>query len=194
MAERDPGIDFLVLMAGPALRGDQIVMAQSRAILEANGVPLAAVASSQAFERRFLDTVMTARDQSSAEAAVHAMLEHAGMPDAAAEAQAREASSPWYRFFIAYDPAPALRRLRIPVLALIGSKDRQVPADQNLPALRAALAADPRAAVIELPGLNHLFQHATTGAPAEYGRIEETLSPAAMDRIARWILATGPPP
>ncbi len=194
VAERDAGIAFLVLMAGPALRGDQIVMAQSRAILEANGVPLAAIASSQAFERRFLDTVMTARDQASADAAVRAMLEHAGMPDAAAEAQAKEASSPWYRFFIAYDPAPALRRLRIPVLALIGSKDRQVPADQNLPALRTALAADPRAAVIELPGLNHLFQHATTGAPAEYGRIEETLSPAAMDRIARWILATGPPP
>lgn len=190
VADRDPAIAFLVLMAGPGVRGDQIIMAQSRAIAAASGAPPAALDAGQAMQRRFLDALMAAKDQSAAETAVRAVLKGA-MPDAAIEAQVKVATSPWYRSFIAYDPAPALQHLRIPVLALIGSKDLQVPADQNLPALRAALAGDPRAEVAELPGLNHLFQEATTGAPTEYGQIEQTLSPRALDRISSWILTKG---
>lgn len=192
VADRDPAIAFLVLMAGPGVRGDQIIMAQARAIAAAGGAPPAALEAGQAVEQRFLDALMAAKDQASAETAVRAGLKGA-VPDAVIEAQIKVATSPWYRSYIAYDPAPALRRLRIPVLALIGSKDRQVPADQNLPALRAALAGDPRAEVAELPGLNHLFQEAGTGAPSEYGQIEQTLSPAALDRITGWILGKGSP-
>jgi pimeloyl-ACP methyl ester carboxylesterase len=190
VAERDPVIAFLVLMAGPGVRGDLIIMAQSRAVAAAAGAPPAALEAGAANERGFLDALMAAKDQAAAETAVRALLK-GKMPDAAIEAQIKVATSPWYRSFIAYDPAPALRRLRIPVLALIGSKDLQVPAEQNLPALRAALAGDPRAEVAELPGLNHLFQEATTGAPTEYGQIEQTLSPAALDRISNWILTKG---
>jgi hypothetical protein len=191
VAAGDRGIAFLVLMAGPGVPGDQIIMAQSKAIAAASGAPTAAMEAGEALERRFLDAVMAAKDQASAEAAIRTVLKGAGVPDAAVEIQVKAAASPWYRFYLAYDPAPALRRLRIPVLALIGSKDLQVPAEQNLPALRAALAADPQAEAAEMPGLNHLFQEARTGSPAEYGQIEQTLSPAALDRIAGWILANG---
>jgi hypothetical protein len=38
-----------------------------------------------------------------------------------------------------------------------------------------------------LPGLNHLFQTAKTGSPAEYGKIEETFSPVALKTIGDWI-------
>jgi hypothetical protein len=191
VAARDPGVAFIVMMAGPGVPGDQIIMAQARAIAAASGAPAATIDAGQAVQRRFLDAVMNAKDQTSAETAGRAVLKDAGMPDAAIDGQIKVAASPWYRFFLSYDPAPALRRLRIPVLALIGSKDLQVPADQNLPALRAALAAEPRAEVVELEGLNHLFQEAGTGAPSEYGTIEQTMSPDAMDRIARWILVQG---
>lgn len=189
VAGHDPGIGFLVLMAGPGVPGDQIIMAQAKAIAVANGAPPGAFDTQT--QRRFLDALMAAKDQASAESAARAVLKGAGIPDAAVDAQATAGSSPWYRFFLTYDPAPALRRLRIPVLALIGSKDLQVPADQNLPALRAALSGDPRAEVVELEGLNHLFQNAGTGAPSEYGQIEQTMSPTAMDRITRWILVEG---
>ena len=187
VAGQDPSVAFLVLMAGSAVPGDQIIMAQTRAIALAIGVPSAAVDANAAFERKFLDAVMAARDRASAEAAVRAVLKTAGLPDAAIEGQARAAASDWYRFFLAYDPAPALGRLRLPVLAVIGSKDLQVPPDLNLPAFREALKADPEAEVVELPGLNHLFQTAMTGAPSEYGEIAETLSPSALDVITRWI-------
>ena len=73
-------------------------------------------------------------------------------------------TSPWYRYFLAYDPAPALRSLKVPVLALLGGKDVQITPAQNAPLLRAALAGNPRAQVVELAGLNHLFQTARTGA------------------------------
>jgi fermentation-respiration switch protein FrsA (DUF1100 family) len=98
---------------------------------------------------------------------------------------------PWGRYFIAYDPAPALRKVTCPVLALIGEKDTQVSAAHNLPAIRAALKAGGNKdfEALELPGLNHLFQSAKTGAPAEYGQIEETISPNALDKIGSWIAA-----
>ena len=188
VAGEDPSVAFLVLMAGSAVPGDQIIMAQTRAIAAAAGAPEAVVEANAVVERKFLDAVMAAKDRASAEAAARAVLKAAGLPDAAIEAQARAASSDWYRFFLAYDPAPALRGLRRPVLAVIGSKDLQVPAALNLPAFRAALKSDPDAEILELSGLNHLFQTARTGAPSEYGEIEETFSPTALDVITDWIL------
>ena len=187
VAQQDPSLAFLVLMAGSAVPGDQIIMAQARAIASAAGAPEAAVEANAVIERKFLDAVMAARDRASAETAARAVLKAAGLPDAAIEAQARAASSNWYRFFLTYDPVPALRGLRLPVLAVIGSKDLQVPPALNLPAFRAALKSDPNAEILELPDLNHLFQTAQTGAPSEYGEIEETLSPKALDVITGWI-------
>jgi hypothetical protein len=96
---------------------------------------------------------------------------------------------PWLRFFIAHDPRTTLRAVDVPVLALAGAKDQQVAPDTNQAAIAEALNADanPDATVRTLDGLNHLFQTAATGAPSEYGRIEETFAPAAIDVIADWI-------
>jgi fermentation-respiration switch protein FrsA (DUF1100 family) len=96
---------------------------------------------------------------------------------------------PWLRFFISHDPRTSLRRVDVPVLALAGSKDQQVAPDTNQAAIAAALNADqnPDVTVRTLDGLNHLFQPAETGAPSEYGRIEETFAPAALDAIGDWI-------
>ena len=138
-------------------------------------------------ERRVLDAVEKAPDHAAAVAAARAELTGMGLSGDQADIQARLVGSDWFRFFLAYDPAPALRALHVPVLAMIGSKDLQVPAAQNLPALRAALAGNPDATVVELPGLNHLFQTATTGAPNEYGQIAEHVSPVALDRLSDWI-------
>jgi fermentation-respiration switch protein FrsA (DUF1100 family) len=76
-----------------------------------------------------------------------------------------------------------------PVLAVNGEKDLQVPPGLNLPAIRKAFAAsgNQNVEVDEMPGLNHLFQTAKTGAPGEYGQIEETMSPVVLEKIATWI-------
>ena len=103
----------------------------------------------------------------------------------------RQLLDPWTRWFLRHDPAPDLRALRVPVLALNGALDVQVTPAENLAAIAAAVRSGGWASVdtVTFPRLNHLFQTATTGAPAEYARIDETIAPAVLDRITAWILA-----
>ena len=82
------------------------------------------------------------------------------------------------------------RMIVLVILALFGGLDMQVPAEGNLEAMREALSAagNPDFQVDQLAGLNHFFQSAETGAPDEYGRLEETISPRVLEQIADWIL------
>ena len=97
--------------------------------------------------------------------------------------------SPWFVYFLSYDPATALEKVRCPVLALGGDLDLQVFAADNIPAIAAALKKGGNKDVTTriLPGLNHLFQHAKTGSPSEYGQIEETFAPEALTIIGDWV-------
>src|SRR3712207_976436 len=114
------------------------------------------------------------------------------------EAVVRVMLTPWFRFFTAYDPRATLGQVRVPVLAVTGERDLQVvPAKEHLAAIGDALKAGGNKdyTVKELPRLNHLFQTSETGSPAEYGKIEETTSPAALELIGDWILGhAGAPP
>jgi pimeloyl-ACP methyl ester carboxylesterase len=105
-------------------------------------------------------------------------------------AQVEMASTRWFRSFVRYDPHPVLAKVAIPVLALGGSKDVQVAAKENLTAIAKALreGGNADATVKELAGLNHLFQHSKTGAVSEYGQIEETFAPQALEEISAWLL------
>jgi pimeloyl-ACP methyl ester carboxylesterase len=91
---------------------------------------------------------------------------------------------------LSYDPVPTLRKLRSPVLVLYGSLDLQVPSKENLALMREALKDNTGAKFIELPNLNHMFQMAKAGSPAEYSQIEETISPMALKVIADWVIAS----
>lgn len=99
-------------------------------------------------------------------------------------------ASPWFRFYVSYDPSTALLKIKCPVLALNGEKDSEVPAKENLEAIRQALKTGGNTdyTTLTLPKLNHLFQTAETGAISEYDRIEETISPLALDTVSTWIL------
>jgi len=109
--------------------------------------------------------------------------------EAQVNAQVQSLISPWMRFFLTYDPAPALMKVKCPVLAINGEKDLQVPSKENLQAIEEALEAGGNRdyTVKELPGLNHLFQTAETGSPSEYAKINETISPVALELIGDWI-------
>jgi fermentation-respiration switch protein FrsA (DUF1100 family) len=103
--------------------------------------------------------------------------------------------NPGARAALAFDPAPTLRQVRCPVLALNGGKDAQVPPQENLERIERELRAGGNrdCTCRELPGLNHLFQTCDTGAVSEYIKIEETISPVVLQTIADWIAAhTGP--
>ena len=106
------------------------------------------------------------------------------------DAQVKQTTSPWMLYFIKHDPAITLQKVKCPVLAVNGEKDLQVPSKVNLDAIKAALekGKNKKVTIKELPGLNHLFQECTTGSPDEYARIEQTISPVALNEVTKWIL------
>jgi pimeloyl-ACP methyl ester carboxylesterase len=211
VAVRSPDVAFLVLMAGPGVPGTELLRLQSRKIAEAMGLGETVNAVQSELLEKALRLIEEHADPEAARAAVTEMTERlvAGLtPEERRElgldgdepgqagglfrAAAESLASPWFRFFLRYDPRPTLAQVRCPVLAINGEKDLQVVPAQNLPEIEKALRGGglERVTVRELPGLNHLFQACQTGSPAEYGRIEQTIDPSALELIADWILET----
>ena len=94
---------------------------------------------------------------------------------------------PWADWFANYDPSANIAATRCPVFALNGERDCQVISSLNLTAIQRLLPKSKKNLTKEYPGLNHLFQHCTTGLSNEYRQIEETISPEVLSDIAKWI-------
>jgi pimeloyl-ACP methyl ester carboxylesterase len=185
-------VGFLVLMAGPGTDIPSLMEAQRRAIGQSMGVSSAELDRTAPIEAALFSISASDRSDADARAAARAaltdeVLTAVGIPVAQRDAMIDRVMDPWFRYFAHYDPAPALRRIRVPVLAINGSLDRQVVPAANLAAIRAALAQDRDVTITELPGLNHLFQTAHSGGVGEYADIEETMAPTALATIADWI-------
>ncbi len=189
VAGRDHDIAFIVLMAGSGIPGDEIIVEQGALMMKAIGVSAEQIDVNSGREREVLRIVKNEQDPAVRNAKLQAALDGV-TPAAKIPEQIRALTSPWYRYFISYDPAIALKDVTCPVLAMNGERDLQVPAAQNLAAIKKALesAGNAHVTVVELPGLNHLFQTARTGLPAEYEEIEETIAPVALETVANWIL------
>lgn len=192
-------VGSVVLLAGPGLPGLEVLLRQTEDLMRAEGAPEADITWQLAWRREIMEVSASSASSEEAAAAIREIVSAALEDRPAGVSETIDVSmadqfvtaftDPWMRFFLAYDPAPALEDLDIPALALIGSLDLQVSAEKNIPALEAALAGNDDATVSELEGLNHLFQSAETGAVSEYARIEETFSPETIDLITSWILA-----
>jgi pimeloyl-ACP methyl ester carboxylesterase len=190
VAARNPDVAFIVMMAGPGVPGDQIIPEQTRLITEAGGGTHEAAEKAAVQQRELLALVR--QENGANNAALEKKLREklgADVTEGQAGATLQRLSSPWMRYFLAYDPAPALRKIKCPVLVINGEKDLQVPPAQNLPLIRKALeeGGNKHFEVVEMPGLNHLFQTAKSGSPNEYPQIEETVAPAALEKIAAWL-------
>lgn len=194
-------IAFIVLLAGTGLPGEEILYLQSRLIEEASGTPEEDIKRSLEFSSVIYDAIKKSGDFVVAEKRIKEYFwreymemsdedkQKIGDPEAFLNIQLRVTLTPWFKFFLTYDPAPALEKVKCPVLAIIGEKDLQVPPKENLPAIEEALkrGGNQNYTVKELPGLNHLFQTAETGSPIEYAKIEETMAPLALDTITNWL-------
>jgi uncharacterized protein len=202
VAVKSPDIAFIVLMAAPGVTGEEILYMQSDRIARAEGASNETIAQNEALVRRMYSVVKEEKNNTAAEEKLREILrteiantseqktESSGHSEAVIDAQVTALTSPWMRFFLTYDPRPTLMKVKCPVLAITGEKDLQVPPEENLRAIDDALKAGGNKDYIvkELPGLNHLFQTAKTGSPSEYAKIEETISPDALEIIGNWIL------
>lgn len=158
-----PFVDCIVALAAPGIKGDSLLVEQTNALLRLNGQP-----ANMTLKRLRLTMAM-------------------------------QPTNPWYEYFVEYDPSADIAATRCPVLALNGSLDCQVLPKSNLAAIRSLLRLSEWSATSpyggeteggfykEYPGLNHLFQHAQTGAATEYGNIEETISEEVLRDIVTWL-------
>jgi pimeloyl-ACP methyl ester carboxylesterase len=185
-------VAYIVMMGSPGLPGVEYNYQYEESMSRALGLSEEAIVAKRAFQERALDVVLHEKDYDVAEEKLRRIYQefHPHISDMQKKAAVKRLLSPWFRFNVTHDPGATLRAIKCPVLAVIGEKDVHVPPDGNIEAIRDALeTGDNRDYRVEqLPGLNHFFQTAETGAPLEYGKIEETISPTVLELVGDWIL------
>lgn len=194
MASMNDDIAFIVMLAGPGLRGDKLMLLQKELIERSMSVPEAAIELGQKNIGGAYDVILESngnREQLEGDLKAY-FTEVFGnvLPESQIDILAEQLSYPWLADFIRFDPEIPLSKVKCPVLAMNGGKDLQVPSKQNLEAIEAALKdnGNEDVTVIELENLNHLFQECETGLPTEYAEIEQTFSPDALKIMGDWIL------
>jgi len=187
-------VAFVILLAGTAVDGGEILVSQQGAITRGMGAPEEAVATVRENMRAMVDALRAGDDSEAIEALTRVLAAQnpgAGpeQVDQIVESQRGLFLSPWMKRFVELDPASFLTRIDVPVLALFGERDVQVLPELNTGPLEAALASAPTddVTILVLDGHNHLFQRATTGMSFEYAQIEETMSEKTLEIIASWI-------
>lgn len=200
VAAKNKDVGFIIMLAGTGIRGDKILLEQQQLIGKAMGISDEDLAAASRINEGAYDLVLKAEKDSLANALSNYfnqvvtdhpdIIKGSGMSEGAYVFNlVSQLVNPWMRFFLTYDPAPALEKVTCPILALNGEKDLQVPAAANLEAIRSALnrGKNNDITLIALPGVNHLFQECTTGAPSEYGEIQQTFSPEVLRILTEWI-------
>ena len=192
LAARSNDVSFIVMLAGTGVRGDKVLLSQQEAIGRASGLKDTSLQALLDINGKIFDIIINMPPNELREKIVRAIKDvDEKVSDEDINKQVNNVLSPWIQYFLKYDPAPALKKVKCPVLALNGEKDLQVLPKLNLEAIANALSegGNRNVTIKELPGLNHLFQECKSGLPMEYPSIEQTFSPSAMAEIAEWILS-----
>ena len=206
VAVESPDVSYIVLMAAPGVRGETLAYAQTELIARAGGASEEAIAEIQETNRAVFEVLKSESDPERAGEAIAAAFQALGTevrgrlegqdginaPSMVEQLLTSLANDAWLRYFLTYEPAEMIEQVTVPVLAINGEKDLQVPYEENLREIEAALqrGGNTRYEIHSFPDLNHLFQNSETGAPSEYQAIEETWAVEVMEVIADWILKT----
>lgn len=206
----DAGIAFMVLLAGPTVRGRDVLTAQRSALALAAGDP----APVREVDSLFIDRIFAVLDTRPRDSALAGEVDLAiagwkaaldaprrviadsllaGRTAAQDSASIALWQSPWFQSLYRFDPQPILAGLRIPVLSIAGELDRQVPTSQSAPALERAFAGRSHLlTMVRLPGVNHMLQPAVTGRIEEYATIDQTFAPGVLEGLASWLARVAP--
>jgi len=202
VASKSSDVAFMTLMAGPGISGNDIAVEQIKTILSVNGLSVAASDAGSNITRQLneviiknqgavnFEKILTKRYQeawTSIPKGIQAELKKVGA-GSISSSRIKTLSSAWNQYFLIHQPSLYLSKTSIPVMAIHGSKDKQMRASANLLAIQAALSPSTKHLVIEIEGVNHLFQTANTGLMSEYSKITETIAPQVLNKMTRWIL------
>jgi hypothetical protein len=200
LASERKDVAFLVLLAGPGETGEKILLSQSAILNKRIGFTDKEVADDNLLRTNIYTIIRKNSDNDKAAPKIKAIIQSSKkknpkgkglsqLDDQQTDLFIKQCTSPWFRVFLVLDPVDYLSKVHCPLLALDGSLDVQVPAKENLAAIEKALifGGNSSYTVEEMPDLNHLFQHAKTGGVDEYSKIEETMSPDVLEKVATWI-------
>ncbi len=201
VAARSRDVSFIVLLAGPGVPGAKLLLDRQELIEKKVGLPDSLIKKSRNHSEQVFKIIINARNTETAKADLMKFsrehyndipgyaIPHGVSKDEFIARQIEMFSSPWFKYLLAYDPAPVLQKVTCPVLALNGDKDVQVLAKANLEGIKKALEAggNTKTTIKELIGMNHAFQECETGMPDEYSKISQTLSTKAMLEMQQWI-------
>lgn len=191
MAASQKAANFIVSMAGPGVRGDKILVQQNKTALTQYGLPDSTINECAKALQFIFDAKIAAHKNGSGLniPMIIATLSQSNIPNELKQSfiNLGKQNNPWMNWYLATDPTLYIQNTTCPVMAVNGSKDLQVPSKQNLDAIQANLPNGKKHLIKEYEGLNHLFQHCTTGAVTEYIDIEETISEEVLQDIANWI-------
>ncbi len=204
-ASQSADVAFVICIAGTGVDGETIILKQSELIMRANGADEDKIRRNISLTKRTLDAIRTGQDLGSLTKEIResADQEYESLPEEQRKAisdkneyldnlvktQLKSSQSPWFRYFIAYDPIPALEKVKCPVLCLFGGRDLQVPAELNKSKMEAALKkGENKDHTFRIfPEANHLFLKAITGSPKEYATLPKEFLPGFLDTMTAWI-------
>jgi uncharacterized protein len=202
VAARNKEVNFIILLAGTGVDGEEILKVQTAKLMEGAGDKPGKIAEALKLNAGIYSIVEHEPDSAKAMKFMTAAVEAAVKSDTSIVASQKDSyvqqitaglpvmTLPWMRTFLVLDPKIYLRKVKCSVLSLNGSKDLQVPCEMNQQAIEKALQEGQNKdfKILKLDGLNHLFQHCRTGMPSEYATIEETFAPEALRAMKDWIL------
>ena len=203
VAARNKAVDFIVLLAGPGIPIDELMLTQARKVSQASGVPEPIIEANgkvlkNAYtyikdnphkEKDDLKEGLVGLFKEGIKAFPAVVQQGIGDIDEFANKEADGLLDPWFLYFIQFNPAYYLGKVQCPVYALNGTLDVQVTAEENLKGIEKALAkaGNKKVKIEAVEGFNHLFQKAKTGSIDEYPEIEETFNEGIMEKITNWI-------
>ena len=197
VAAQSKEVAFIIMLAGPGIPCDELLVLQGALISKASGMKEEEVEQNKKINQGAYDLVKKAKSEEQLQNELTAYFNNnfdetmGDDKESFVEMQVKQLCSPWMQYFIKYNPAPALEKVHCPVLALNGSNDLQVPPQENIAAIKKALtkAGNKKVTTKIVPNLNHLFQECKTGLPSEYADIEQTFSSIALNEILNWLKA-----
>ncbi|NUN09161.1 MAG: alpha/beta fold hydrolase [Ignavibacteriaceae bacterium] len=194
-------VKFIIMLAGLGVPGDELLHRQYRDLMKAGGAGEEKIEKMLLFNRELYSLMNNYPDSSRFFEEANSLIEefykvltdvekeNPEFSHESLESLVKTANGEWFRFFVKTNPAQYLSKVNVPVLALNGTKDLQVSYKENLDGIGKALttAGNKNFTILPLEGLNHLFQKADKGTIDEYGKIEETINPEALEVMRKWL-------
>jgi hypothetical protein len=189
VAASDSSIGFIILLAGPGIPIDELMILQNNEVSKANGLSKSMIEQNSILNQKCYAIIKTEKDLSKAKTKLNKLFAKSEMAEIDIQNTINLITSPWFRYFIQYDPSISLEKVKCPVLALNGDKDIQVTANENLAGIEASLkkAGNQNYEVKLVENKNHLFQTTQKLGIDEYMENEESFAPDVMKLMLDWI-------